>query len=62
MVRRAFRPQPTGDAAKCSENGMSQPNERPRNRMVVLLTSIKIVLAIAGVDFWMEPYFSLRFL
>jgi len=30
--------------------------------MVVLLTSIKIVLAIAGVDFWMEPYFSLRFL
>lgn len=34
----------------------------PRNRTVVLLTSGGIVLAIATVDWWTKPYFSLGFL
>jgi two-component system, LuxR family, sensor kinase FixL len=34
----------------------------PRNRTAVLLTSFGIVLAIAVVDWWTKPYFSLGFL
>jgi len=34
----------------------------PRNRTVVLLTSMGIVLAIAVVDWWTKPYVSLGFL
>jgi two-component system, LuxR family, sensor kinase FixL len=34
----------------------------PRNRTAVLLTSLGIVLAIAVVDWWTKPYFSLGFL
>jgi len=34
----------------------------PRNRTAVLLTSAGIVLAIAAVDWWTKPYFSLGFL
>jgi two-component system sensor kinase FixL len=34
----------------------------PRNRTVVLLTSSAIVLAIAALDWWTKPYFSLGFL
>jgi len=34
----------------------------PRNRAAVLLTSAGIVLAIAAVDWWTKPYFSLGFL
>jgi two-component system, LuxR family, sensor kinase FixL len=34
----------------------------PRNRTAVLLTSSGIVLAIAAVDWWTKPYFSLGFL
>lgn len=34
----------------------------PRNRTAVLLTSGGIVLAIAAVDWWTKPYFSLGFL
>src|SRR5208337_4135870 len=34
----------------------------PRNRTVVLLTSVGIVLAIAVVDWWTKPYVSLGFL
>ncbi len=34
----------------------------PRNRRAVLLTSSGIVLAIAAVDWWTKPYFSLGFL
>src|SRR5579864_7022108 len=33
-----------------------------RNRTPVLFTSIGIVLAIAAVDWWTKPYFSLGFL
>lgn len=34
----------------------------PRNRTAVLLTSGAIVLAIAALDWWTKPYFSLGFL
>ena len=34
----------------------------PRNRTVVLLTSVGIVLVIAVVDWWTKPYVSLGFL
>jgi PAS domain S-box-containing protein len=34
----------------------------PRNRTAVLLTSLGIVVAIAAVDWWTKPYFSLGFL
>jgi PAS domain S-box-containing protein len=34
----------------------------PRNRTVVLLTSVGIVLAIATLDWWTTPYVSLGFL
>src|SRR5208337_3539304 len=34
----------------------------PRNRTVVLLTSVGIVLAIALLDWWTKPYVSLGFL
>src|ERR1022692_3336444 len=34
----------------------------PKNRTAVLLTSLGIVLAIAVVDWWTKPYFSLGFL
>ena len=34
----------------------------PRNRTAVLLTSLGIVVAIAVVDWWTKPYFSLGFL
>src|SRR5271169_3586081 len=34
----------------------------PRNRTAVLLASSGIVLAIAAVDWWTKPYFSLGFL
>ena len=34
----------------------------PRNRTAVLLISLGIVLAIAVVDWWTKPYFSLGFL
>ncbi len=34
----------------------------PRNRTAVLLTSGGMVLAIAAVDWWTKPYFSLGFL
>ena len=34
----------------------------PRNRTVVLLASVSIVLGIAAVDWWTKPYVSLGFL
>jgi two-component system, LuxR family, sensor kinase FixL len=34
----------------------------PRNRAPVLLTSVGLTLAIAAVDWWTKPYFSLGFL
>jgi len=33
-----------------------------RNRIAILLTSAVLVLAIAVVDWWTKPYFSLGFL
>jgi hypothetical protein len=34
----------------------------PRNRTLVLLASVSIVLGIAAVDWWTKPYVSLGFL
>ena len=34
----------------------------PRNRTLVLLASVSIVLGIAAVDWWTKPYISLGFL